>query len=226
VQALDRRPRGRVVEPRALRLGRDEGRADGVHAHAVRRHARGERARQRHHAALRRGVRVEARDADQRVGRRRQDDRPAPLREHLAADVLADVERAGQDEVEHPLPDGVVELGQASVLVVHEAHVDRAVVEDVDRPVLGDGALDHRRHLAARRDVGRDGERAAARVAEALRHGLAAGRVDLGQDDGGALAYEGRRGCAAEARAGARHDRHLPLEPSAHVASPVVRRAA
>ena len=121
----------------------------------------GERAHHRRHAALGRGVRVEAGAADERVDRARDDDRARALGDHLPPDVLEDQERPRQVDVDDPMPDVVVELGQAPVLRVDEVNVGGAVVERrrAGRSVAtvsatrcstdsGDGDVDlHRRRL-------------------------------------------------------------------------------
>ena len=98
---------------------------------------------------------------------------------------------------------GVLQGGAAGVVV---QHVEPAVM----RNRLADGGL----QAVGLAHVGRDGDGLAAGGSDAMRGLLAARRVDLGDDDAGALAGEQLGGGAADAGAGAGDEGDLAGEPA------------
>jgi hypothetical protein len=200
--------------PDSLRLRRDEARCDRVHAHAVAADACGEGADQRRHAALGRGVRVEARAADERIDRARDDDRTRALAHHLTADVFEDVERAGQMDVDHACPHVVLELGQPFVLCVDEVDVGCAVIEHVEATKTLDGLRHDALDALGRRDVDMHRRRV---LADCCGDGLGAVEREVGDDD---LRAVGRhRGRAGPPHPGAAADDERDLSVQSHRSS-------
>src|SRR5262249_8191436 len=89
------------------------------------------------------------------------------------------------------------------------------VVEDVDPTQETHRLVDQVLRLRPVTGIGRDADRLATRRAESGDGGLGRGRVDVADDDPGALTREGERAGAPEARAGAGDDGDAILE--AHV---------
>ena len=100
VQRLDRSAFDRVVEEHALMRRLDEARTYGVDPHAFGRKPGRHGARHRYDAALGGCIGIEPGLADQRIDRRRQDDRARRCFKHLRRDVFRGEEGSGQHQTD------------------------------------------------------------------------------------------------------------------------------
>ena len=214
MEALDRRQRLVIVEPDTLGLGRDEARCDCIHSNPVAAGAGGERAHHRRHTALGGRVRVEAGAADQCVDRARDDNRPRALGDHLPSDMLHDPERPREVDVDHAIPDLVVELGQPPIARVDEVDVGGAVVEGVDAAEASDGLGDEALDQLGRCDVDVHRNGGPAVLGDRRGDGLCALERHVRDDDRRALGRHRR--CAGASHSGTASDdeRHLVLQPA------------
>ena len=151
----------------------------------------------------------------------RHDDAAVVLRSHRLPDRLGAVHRAHQVDVDDE-PE-VVELHLGEALVAQDAGV---VDEDVDPAPLGQRRVDHRLHGAEVGDRGAVGDRLAAGGADLLGDGVGGGRraaaaveraAQVVDDDRRAARRQRQRVLAAEAAAGAGHDRDASIESNRHV---------
>ena len=138
------------------RLGEDEARSDGVGADAVAAVAHGQVARQLVQGRLGDAVGHPGRLADGARPRRDGDDGAPAACRHDRDGVARQEEGAARRDLERPLPDAEVDPDGVGV----EAGVapGGVVVDRVDAPELGDGALDEARRRTprgARRSAGR-----------------------------------------------------------------------
>src|SRR5262245_25076026 len=214
VETLDRCARVRIVEPNHLRLGRYEARRDGIHAHPVRSHPSRKGSDHGRHPALGCRVRVETGATDQGIDRARHDDRARALVDHLSACVFEYQERAREVDVDHALPDIVLQLGEALIARVDEVNICGAVVESVEAAEARDRLCHHPLDQFRGGDIHVHCNSRAALRCDGRAHFLRALAHDVRNGDRRALGRHGDCAGASHPRPTAYHERDLSLQPA------------
>ena len=222
VLGLNLRPEGDRIgvrlEERAVELGVDVARADGVRPDAVPAVGHGDALRVADDRRLRRSINGKQGVGGERVDRRQVDDHARPPFDHRRQDLPAE-EDAAEEVDAHDLVEVLDPDVGREVLLLHGRIVD----QHVDTPVLVEDATHDRPDLLLVRHVA---------VGEPHTptggHDLGGGRPSLlvehvHAEDAGTLPRVRGRDRPPDPARRAGDDRHPFLEPSVHVSTPVLR---